>query len=175
MTDTLAKMKLKRNITLVGVFLVLGGLIAYSALRPDPEEQKILEMKTMMLEKKPGQMSKDEREEIRKMVDRLSPETRKKLIREVMRGRLEQMREETAKMTAEEKRAKVQEVVVKMRKRFSKMTPEQREKARERMNTPEGKERLAEGLDFFYREFTPEERQMLDPIVEEFTIQMGRK
>ena len=77
--------------------------------------------------------------------------------------------------TEEEKREKVKKVVVKMRQRFSKMTSEERSTARERMNTPEGKERMAEALDFYYNEFTPEERQMLDPIVEEFTIQMGRK
>ena len=52
MADTLAKVKLKRNITLVVVFLLLGGLIAYTALRQDPEEQKILEMKSRMLAKK---------------------------------------------------------------------------------------------------------------------------
>lgn len=175
MSDTLAKMKMKRNLTLVVVFLLLGGLIAYTALRQDPEEKKILEMKSRMLAKKPGEMSRDERKEIRKMVERLSPETRKKLIREVMRGRLEQMREETAEMTIEQKKSKVKEVVLKMRKRFSQMTPEQRKKARERMNTPESKQQMAEALEFYYTEFTPEERQMLDPVVEEFTIQMGRK
>lgn len=175
MTDSLSKMKMKRNITLIVVFLFLGGLIAYSVLRPDPEEQKIEEMKTMMLSKKPGDMSRDERDEMRKMVDKLSPGTRKKLVREVMRGRLEQMREETAGMTEEQKREKVHESVVKMRERFSKLTPEQRAQARERINTPEGKERMGEALDFFYTEFTPSERQLLDPLVEEFTIQMERK
>ena len=173
-TDTLSKMKMKRNITMLVVFLFLGGLIAYSVLRPDPEEQKINDMKTMMLSKKPGDMSKEERNDMRKMVDKLSPKTRKKLIREVMRGRLEQMREEMADMSEAQKREKIQKVVVKMRKRFSKMTPEQRDKARERMNTPEGKERMGEALDFFYQEFTPSERQLMDPLVEEFTIQMGR-
>ena len=174
MTDTLSKMKMKRNLTLVCVFLFLGGLIAYSVLRPDPEEQKIAEMKNLMLSKRPGRMSGEEREEMRSMINKLSPGTRKKLIREVMRGRLDEMREGTKGLTEEQKREKIDKVVVGMRKRFSKMSPEQRDKARERMNTPEGKEQMGEALDFFYKEFTPAERQLMDPIVEEFTIQMGR-
>ena len=42
------------------------------------------------------------------------------------------------------------------------------------MNSPEGKQRMAEALDFFYKEFTPKERALFDPVVEEFTIQMER-
>jgi uncharacterized protein with von Willebrand factor type A (vWA) domain len=174
-TDTLSRMKMKRNITLICVFLFLGGLIAYSVLRPDAEEQKIAEMKDLMLSKKPGKMSRDERKEMRKMLEKLSPGTRKKLIREVMRGRLEEMRADLKDVSEEEKRKKIDKVLVDMRKRFNKMTPEQRDKARERMNTPEGKERMGEALDFFYKEFTPAERQLMDPIVEEFTVQMGRQ
>ena len=129
-SDELAKMKLKRNITLVGVFLCLAGLIAYGVMRPDPEEQKIMELKTMMLSKRPGKLSKEDRRNFRSMIEKLSPETRKKLIREVMRGRLQQIREDTKNMTDEQKREKIRQIVLKIRTRFSKMSPEQREKIR---------------------------------------------
>lgn len=172
--DSLSKMKMKRNIILVAVFLFLGGLIAFSVLRPDPEAEKISMMKDLMLSKKPGKMNAEERKSMRDMFKKLSPKTKKKLIKEVMRGRLEDIRSDLAGITEEEKRKKIDQVVVKMRKRFNKMTSEQRKKARERMNTPEGKESMKEALDFFYTEFTPSERQLMDPLVEEFTIQMGR-
>jgi hypothetical protein len=174
MTDTLTKMKLKRNLTLIGVFLFLAALIGYSAFRPDPEDQKVAEMKSMILAAKPGGRSADERKEIRDMINKLSPETRKKLIREVMRARLEEMRAETANLTEEQKQKKVQEVVIKMRERFSKMSPEQWKKAQERMQSPEGKKMMNEALGFFYKEFTPQERELMSPIVEEISIQMGR-
>ena len=172
--DSLSKMKMKRNIILVAVFLFLGGLIAFSVLRPDPEAEQISMMKDLMLAKKPGKMNPEERKSMRDMFKKLSPKTKKKLIKEVMRGRLEEMRSNWTGITEEEKRKKVDKMVVGMRKRFNKMTPEQRKKARERMNTPEGKENMKEALGFFYTEFTPSERQLMDPLVEEFTIQMGR-
>lgn len=174
MTDTLSKMKMKRNITLVTVFIVLACLIAYSVVNPEPEDEQIKQLKTEILARNPGEMTNEERREMRRMVDQLSPETRKRLIREVMRGRLEQMREETADMTVEQKRERINEAVLTMRKRFSEMTPDQKTLAKERINSPEGKERMKEALDFYYKEFTPEEREMLDPLVEEFTIQMER-
>jgi len=174
MTDTLSKMKLKRNLTLIGVFVFLAALIAYSAFRPDSEDQKIADMKNMILAVKPGGRSADERKSIRDMINKLSPKTRQKLIREIMRGRLEEMREATADLTEEEKQQKVKDIVVKMRERFSKMSPEQRKKAQERMQSPEGKKMMNEALGFFYKEFTPQERQLMGPIVEEFSIQMGR-
>lgn len=174
MADTLSKMKMKRNLTLVCVFLFLAGLIAYSAFNPDPEEKKIENLKVEILSKKPGDMTSEEQQEMRSLVDQLSPETRKKLIRGVMRGRLEQMREETASMNEEQKQERVNKLVLKMREGFSKMSGEQRGLAKEKMNSPEGKERMKEALDFFYTEFTPDERKLMDPIVKEFTIQMER-
>ena len=174
MTNTLSKMKLKRNLTLTSVCLVLATLVVYSALRPDPEESQISEMKDIILSTKPGPNASINSLKIRDMMNKLSPETRQKLIREVMRGRLEQMRKTTASMSEKEKKEKVEEVVIRMRERFSKMTDEQRKQAQERMTSPEGKKRMNEALGFFYKEFTPQERELMTPIIDEFSIQMGQ-
>ncbi len=168
-------MRLKRNVALCFASLLLAGLVVYGVVSPDPEEKIANELKETMLSKDPKDMTRDERDQMRDMIERLSPETRKRLVREVMRGRLEQMREETQGLSEEQKRERVDEAVKGMRERFSKMTAEQRSETRGRMNTPEGRERMAEALDFFYNEFTPKERQLLDPLVEEFTIQMERR
>ncbi|MBN1864017.1 MAG: hypothetical protein JW808_03865 [Victivallales bacterium] len=175
MSDEIAKMRLKRNVALCFAALFLAGLIVYGVARPDPEEKIANELKEAILTKDPRDMTREEREQMREMIENLSPETRKKLVREVMRGRLEQMREETKELTEEQKRERIDEAVQNMRERFSKMTSEQRAEARERMNSAEGRERMGEALDFFYNEFTPEERQLLDPLVEEFSMQMERR
>ena len=172
--STLSDIKKKRQITAVTIFLIFAALLTYSIMKPDPEEQAANEIKDMVLSVNPGKMTKAKRKEIRDMMNRLSPETKNKLIREIMRGRLEQMREETAGMTQAQKEAKVHEAVLKIRNRFSKMTPEQRNKAREQLNSPAGKQRMKQALEFYYTEFTPEERQLLDPVVEEISIQLGR-
>ncbi len=174
MGNELAKLKLKQNLILIGVFIILGTLIAYNALRPDPEEVKIAEMKDIILSQKDSEISSEERLQMREMIEKLPPNTRKKLITEVMRGRLEQMREENVDLTEMEKKDKVKEVVTKMRQRFTKMTLEQRNKAKERMNSPEGKKMMNEALGFFYKEFSPQERELMTPIIDEFSIQMGQ-
>ena len=174
MSSTLSKIKFRRNITLTLVLISLIALIAYSALRPDPEDERISEIKNMILSSKPGQNSQADRAKFRNMINKLSPATRTKLIREVMKTRLEQMRQETANLSDKEKQEKVKQVVIKMRKRFAKMTPEQREKAQARMNSPEGKRMMNEALGFFYEEFTPQERQLMEPIVDEFSMQISQ-
>ena len=171
--DTLAKIKFKRNLALALIVCSLISLIAYNALKPDPEDAKIAEMKTMILDKNPRKMSGDDRRKIRDMMNKLSPETRQKLVHELMRGRLEQIRKETAGMTYKQKEAEVQKLVVRIRQRFSNMTPEQRAKAEDRMNSPQAKKRMKQALKFFYEEFTPEERKLMDPVVQEISVQMA--
>ena len=173
MSSTLSKIKFKQNLILILVLLALIALTAYSVLSPPPEEEKISEMKDIILSSNPGNRSPESREKFRKMMNQLSPATRTKLIREVMKARLEQMRKEVANLSEKEKQEKVEQVVIRMRKRFAKMTPEQRKKAQERINSPEGKKMMNQALGFFYEEFTPQERQLMGPIVDEFSMQMS--
>ena len=171
--DSLERLKFRRKAILVFTVCVLVSLILYAILKPDPEEREINKIKGMILDRSRGRMSRGDRESIRKMMDKLSPETRQRLAREVMRGMLERFRKKTAGMTMEEKKLKVDEAVRKMRERFVKMTDERRQKAIERMNSPKAKKRMKAALGFYYSDFSPEERSLLDPVVREWTIEMN--
>ena len=170
---TLEQVKLRRKLVLVATVCVLAGLVAYSVLRPDPEERKLNELKNLILDRKPERMSQKDRDALRAMMEKLSPETRERLVREVMKAKLQEFREKTAGMTLEEKRRKVDEAVRKMRKRFVKMSDEKRAKMRRDMNSPEAKKRMKAALSFYYSDFSPAERELMDPVVEELTIEMN--
>jgi hypothetical protein len=171
--DSLEKLKFRRKLALTVTFCALASLVLYGVLRPDPEERRINEIKGMIFDRGPGRMSKEDRETIRKMMEKLSPETKNRLAREVMRGMLERFRKKTAGMTLEEKKKKVNETVLKMRRRFVKLSDERREKMLERMNSPEGKQRMKTALGFYYSDFSPEEGNLLDPVVREWSIEMN--
>ncbi|HBC87855.1 MAG TPA: hypothetical protein DCZ94_12945 [Lentisphaeria bacterium] len=167
--NSLAKVKMRRMALLVGVSLLLAGLVIYGVMKPDPEEQEYSRIKNIILSSEPGGNADNEetRREFRKLVEKLKPETRERLVTEIMRQRLYEAREKTKDLSEKEKQAKVDEMVTKVKEGFSKLNPEQREKIKEDMNSEEGKKRLKKSIDFYYTEFTTEERTRLDPLVNE--------
>ncbi len=111
--------------------------------------------------------SEEERNEIRKLFDEMSPEMRQKLMREIFREQVRQARERLSTIPEEEKIAKVQEAVQQIRTRFSKINDEQRERIKADMNTAEGKQRMADAMKAYTEELTAKERELLDPILYE--------
>ena len=167
--NSLAKVKMRRLGLLVGVSLLLAGLVIYGVMKPDPEEQEYSRIKNLILSTEPGSHTDNEetRQEFRKLMDRLKPETRERLMTEIMRQRLTEAREKIKNMNDTEKKAKVEEMTARVRDGFAKLNTEQREKIKVDMNTDEGKKRLKKSIDFYYTEFTTQERNMLDPLVNE--------
>ena len=164
------RVKRARLMTLLSAAGILTALVAYSVLRPDSEKREVNELKGILLS---GKLTPDQRNEIRRRLAKLPPETMGKLVREVMRARLEDFREKYAGLSMDEKRAKVDEVVAKMRKRFSKLSPDARSKMKESLSSEEGKKRMAYAMKFYYENFTAEERSLLDPLVNELSIELN--
>jgi len=164
--DSLAAMRWRRRWGLATALMLLTGLVAYSVLRPDPEERELQRLRGVIL--MDGPRDESARRELREAMARLSPETQKKLIREVMREQLHRAREETKDWTGEQKAARVEELILEVRRNFAKLTGDQREDIRRNFQSEEGKERLRDSLDFYYQEFTADERKNLDPLVGEF-------
>jgi hypothetical protein len=172
-TNTLERIKFRRKLTLIGTVCILVALILYGILRPDPEEVKINEIKDMILDRKFGKMSSEDRKSVRDIMTKLSPKTRERVSKEVMRAMLQKFREDTASMSLEEKKKKIDVTVKKMRKRFLKMSDEKLNKMRKRVTSQEGKKRMKTALGFYYSDFSPEERKLMDPMVHEWTIEMN--
>jgi uncharacterized protein (UPF0305 family) len=145
----------------------LPGLVIYGVMRPDPEEQEYNRIKGTILTGEPGRDDPEARREFRKIMDKLKPEARERLMTEIMRERLNQAREKTKNLSDEQKREKIAVMVAETRERFSKLSDKERERIKDDMNTPEGKKRFKRALDFYYTEFTSQERNMMDPLVNE--------
>jgi hypothetical protein len=157
----------RRKLMLGAAAVFLLGLIAYSALMPSEEEQEFDKLKDAFTSGDRKDMNKETRQQLRKAFEKLSPETRNKLTREIMRESLYRAREETVNLSDDEKRAKIDKSIQKMRERFSKISDEDRARMRERLISEEGKQRIKEGMSFYYTEFTPKEREFMDPLVNE--------
>jgi hypothetical protein len=165
--DSLTKVKRRRLVILAVVSLFLSGLVIYGVMRPDPEEQEYNKIKGVILAGEPGKDNPEARREFRKIMDKLKPETRERLMTEIMRERLGQAREKIKGMSDEQKREKIAVMVADVRGRFSKLGDNEREKIKAEMNTVEGKQRFKKSIDFYYTEFTSQERILMDPLVNE--------
>lgn len=166
--NSLSKVKRRRLIVLAGVSLLLAGLVIYGVMRPDPEEQEYNRIKGVILSgEPPGKDDQEAHREFRKIMEKLKPETRERLMTEIMRERLSQAREKVKNMSDDQKREKIAVMVTEVRDRFSKLGDKDREKIKADMNTAEGKTRFKKSIDFYYTEFTSQERSLMDPLVNE--------
>ena len=104
---------------------------------------------------------------MRRIFEKLSPESKDKLAREFLREQLRIMREETASMSEEEKIQGVETAVKEFREQFSKIPESEKIKIKERINTPEAKEQFKMTMELYSTEFTAKERELLDPLVYE--------
>lgn len=105
--------------------------------------------------------------EIREEIKKLSPETRKKVVKTMMRSQLDQARRQSAHLSYDDKKKIVDDMIQDIHRQSMKLTPEQREKRKERFNSPEGKQRVKENLDFYMNELSAKERELLDPLARE--------
>lgn len=171
---TVETIRRRRKIALVSVVLVLAGLLLYGVLRPDVEEAQYAALKDAIMSHEPGQQpSPEKRREFREAFERLSPETRDRLMTEIMRDRLYDAREKLKSLSVEDKAQHVEKMISDMRANFQKLSIEQRSEIKERLNSGEGRKRMKKSIDFYYTEFTPEERDLLDPLVNEIIMNIG--
>lgn len=153
--------------------VILASLIIYGVLRPGEDDGGYSDLKNAILSEKPGSVSPEKSEELRKIFEKLSPETRDKLVTEIMRERLYQARERMKDLSMEKKLEAVDKMIVDFRQNFNKLNDEQKSELKERINSQEGKNRMKNTLKFYYTEFTPEERDLLDPFVNEVVMNIG--
>ena len=162
--DSLSRVRLLRRLGLAFTVTAMAALLAYSVFRPDPEEQEVARLKGLALSES-GPRDESARREFHAAVERLSPATRKKLAREIIREQLHRMREQTRDWSMAQKQEQVDKMIAQVRENFAKLDDEQRAAIRTDFQSAEGKARLRDSFDFYYAEFTAEERNLLDPLV----------
>ncbi|OGV40068.1 MAG: hypothetical protein A2020_13800 [Lentisphaerae bacterium GWF2_45_14] len=187
-SDTLAKAKKKKQISLLIAALFVTGLVIYGIIRPS-EDKEVDQIKNSILSlteqedanaanssghilnvvrgKRSKAISQEDLDNIRNTMKELSPKTRKVITREVMRARIKRIRKATENMTEEQKQEAVQKMVDEIREKFKNMDKKSRDAAKDKMNSEEGKEEAKEALDTYYNDFTAQERQTYDPAINE--------
>lgn len=173
------------------VFLL--SLILYSVLRPNPDDVKFNQLKDDILkivEKRDsgkdikqisGRLADnlergDRSTDFKKLQDTmssLSPEARKKLTNEIMCERLNNIRKKMEGLNDEEQDKLVDEMARDLKNNLEKMNKKKKDKLKDDMTSKEGKDKMKDALDFYYKNFKAKEREKLDPLVHETIKQLN--
>lgn len=188
-TDTLAKARKKKKITLVAAagFIIL--LILYGILRPSEEDKDADQIKSLVMAlteqedaaavkdptklinivrgKREKPIPKEELDKIKSTMSELSPKTKAIVTREVIRSRIDRLRKATANMSTEEKDKVVQKMVQDIKTKFDNMNMASREAAKDQLNSDKGKEETKQAFEVYYKDMNAEERKMFAPAVNE--------
>lgn len=190
---SLDKIRKKRRIVLFCGSVLLLSLLLYSVLRPNPEEVKFNQLKDDLLrivEKKDagkdikqisgrlaGNLERGDRSsdfsKLQESMSSLSPESRKRLTNEIMRERLNNIRKKMEGLNDEEQDKLIDDMTRDLKDNFEKMNRKKKDKIKDDLNSKEGKDKMKDALDFYYKNFKAKEREKLDPLVHETMKQIN--
>ncbi|OGV45796.1 MAG: hypothetical protein A2017_18005 [Lentisphaerae bacterium GWF2_44_16] len=192
-TSSLDKIRRKRRIILACGSVLLLSLLLYSVLRPNPEKVKFNQLKNdllRMVEKKDagkdikqisgrlaGNLERGEKSsdfsKLQESMSSLSPEARKRLTNEIMCERLNSIRKKMEGLNEQEQDKLVDDMTKDLQDNFEKMNKKKKDKLKDDLNSKEGKDKMKDAMDFYYKNFKAKEREKLDPLVHETMKQIN--
>ena len=170
--DPLQRKRFRQWLFLAVAVAGLVALVAWSALRPSPEEKRASAFVDAVSAEEHGTLTREQQEELRRQWQNFSPESRKRIFSQVARQRLDEFREKTEAMGPDERSRAIQKALADMRKHRQQIAASERARRRERLSSDEGKELVRNVLDFYQSELTARERADLDPLVHEWLYQV---
>lgn len=165
--NSLQRQKLRLILTGMAALLVLAVLLTWNIWRRPAEDPEARAFTDALQGQDWRKMPRNERDDMRRQWERLRPETRRSVMRSLIHTEIEKFREEAAKLTPEERSARIDDALKKMRERRRDVSDTDRQRLRERVNSEEGKAMVTEALNAYQTEFTARERAQLDPLVHE--------
>ena len=172
--DSLSKTRLLQRLAIGFGVAGLGAVLAWHALRPDAPSAPEDEFAESILASRPGEIGADQREHLRQQWESFPPETRARLFRTVAKARLEDLRAETAALTPAERTARLRQALQDLQRRRQQLSPAERERVQRRLQDPQTRELVTQVMSFYREELTARERAELDPLVQEWLIQIER-
>ncbi len=157
------------------VAVAAAGLIAFAITRGASQKETPGE-DTDSLQKfmeNPKSLTPVEQEEMRVQWDRLSPASKSRLAMASLRKGLEKFREETSKLSQEERVAKIRKELERLRKDREKSTAKVKEKAKQLLSEEDAQKLVKDGLALFQNELSAQERAELDPLAHEYVNQLN--
>jgi hypothetical protein len=171
--DSLARKKRRQMVSIVVFAVLIVGLMVLHAARPSPEEKARASITETLLNRDGDASRNDEAgEQMRQQWQRLSPESRQLVFQEVARDRLDKFRAETTELNDDDRHDRITKAIDEMRERREDMSDADRDEARQRLQSEEGREAVANVMNFFQNGLTARERAEYDPLIHEWVMGM---
>ncbi|MBI2191081.1 MAG: hypothetical protein HYU36_03715 [Planctomycetes bacterium] len=111
-------------------------------------------------------------EHVRSHLEKLPAPRRQEIVRAITAQRLERFRQHWNRLSSGEQKKLVEERLEELRERGRNATPEERERAKERLQSPEGQQFIKSAMEQFEQALNADERAALTPLVREWLSQM---
>jgi glutamyl-tRNA reductase len=187
---SLEKAKKKKFYMGAGIILFLAALFTFSLVTGrDSEEKEVERIKDGIISavsqkgesvsdiaeegldniflKNPRNIPKEKLQEIGRQMQNISPEARKRLIKNVAMARMKKVKEKMEGMSPEEKQEMLKDTLDKIRDRFANMDDKEKQRMRDMLGSSKGKEDMDSTLNTYFNDLSSEDRQALDPVMYE--------
>jgi len=165
--------KFRIQISAIAVaILALVSMVLVSVLRPSPEEKQEADLTQALLGGDMAQLSQDERLELKKQWQRLSPESRERVFSVVARRQLEKFRAKAVGLPPEQRSKDFQNTVLVTRKQVGGDGQAGNNQTAQLFTSTESAELTQYFMSFYQQELTDNERAELDPLLRQWLSRM---
>ncbi|MDA0836370.1 MAG: hypothetical protein O3B01_17530 [Planctomycetota bacterium] len=135
-------------------------------------DEIVITVSNLNFETVPQEQRPDVFRHIRRLVEKLPEKEREGVRERISDIRLEKMRKQWEHMTPEQQTEQIQKRLEALRQRRETISHEERERMKERLQSPEGQQFVKNGMKRFNEKLTPDERTRLTPLVKEILEQL---
>ncbi len=174
--DSLTRTRYRRRIAVGCGVAGVVALVAIPALWPShpPAAGAETELADSFLAARPQDLTAAQREQLRQQWESFPPETRTRIFRTVAAARLDELRAETAGMTPAERAERTRQAILEMRRHREQLSSAEQAHIRQRLQDPQAREMVKQAMGFYREELTARERAELDPLLQEWLVQLER-
>jgi hypothetical protein len=172
--DSLTRTRYLRRCAIGGGVVLVVGLVTIHALWPAKEPTAEAQFADSFLAVRPQDVTPDQREQLRRQWESFPPETRTRIFRTVATARLEEMRAEAAGLTPAARAERIRQAILEMRRHREQLPSAEQAHLRQRLQDPQTREIVKQMMGFYGEELTARERAELDPLLQEWLVQIER-
>jgi len=158
----------------VAVGLAIAGLLAFAIFRGLEEKDASNDVPNGFekLLDNPKSLTDKDKEDLREQWSRLSPETKSHMTVAVMKKSIERFREETSKLTQEQRLDKIREEVLRLQRDREKILAEAKDKVQQ-LSDAEMQRIVKDSMSVYQKDLSAQERAELDPLAHEYIYQLN--
>ena len=171
--DAFRKRAYGRLFALAIICAAFAAMVAHNALRPSASEaDRPQAVSDFVVGVRSADLGESDRERYRRQWDSFTTEARQQILNEMVRDHLKRIRAQTKDLPPSERALRIRREVNRMRDEHRAAPTEDKRRIRERLNSPESKQMVANAIKVYLKEFTARERAEMDPLVRECLYQL---